>query len=343
VKLLLEKATVDESAQILVRSKLRAVSRRMGFGEVVRERMELVCNEMMTNQIKYAIGRGRMQLWESADPTPALDIFAIDRGLGVFNLPMAMEDGYSTSGSLGKGLGAIRRLAHECEFYTLPHGMEPESPWHGFALWARFYPDEGAASSTYEFGSYLRAYQDGVYNGDCICLRLRNGTAHWLHMDGLGHGSEAAQVVEDKADLLKADDMPLEEVIAALSRRLRGSRGAVAMAVGLDAASSSGTICGVGDMAAFLISNGRKRAISFSPGILGYSHRSLESTIVPFPRQALLITASDGLRRNWGLQTFPGLWRLHPQLIALLLGTVVGRASDDQSVFAIRVKPKKGE
>ncbi len=343
MKLLLEKATADESAQILVRSKLRAVSRRMGFGEVVRERIELVCNEMMTNQIKYAIGSGRVQLWESADLRPALNIFAIDRGPGVFNLPVAMEDGYSTSGSLGKGLGAICHLAHECEFYTLPQGMEPESPWHGFALWARFHPNEGAASSAYEFGSYLRAYQDGVYNGDRICLRLRNGTAHWLHMDGLGHGSEAAQVVEDKADLLKADGAPLEEIITALSCRLQGSRGAVAMAVGLDAASGSGTICGVGDMAAFLISNGQKRAISFSPGILGHSHRSLESTIVPFPRQALLITASDGLRRNWGLQTFPGLWRLHPQLIALLLGTVAGRANDDQSVFAIRVKPKKGE
>ena len=233
MKLLLEKATADESAQILVRSKLRAVSRRMGFGEVVRERMELVCNEMMTNQIKYAIGSGQVQLWESADPRPALDIFAIDRGLGVFNLPVALEDGYSTSGSLGKGLGAIRRLAHECEFYTLPQGMEPESPWHGFALWARFYPEEGAASSTYEVGSYLRAYQDGVYNGDCICLRLRNGAAHWLHMDGLGHGSEAAQVVEDKADLLETDDASLEEIIAALSRRLRGGRGAVVITLWL--------------------------------------------------------------------------------------------------------------
>ncbi len=343
MKLLLEKATADESAQILVRSKLRAVSRRMGFSEVVRERMELVCNEMMSNQIKYTSGGGRVQLWESADPHPALDIFAIDQGPGVLNLPAAMEDGYSTSGSLGKGLGAIRRLAHECEFYTLPQGLEPESPWHGFALWARFHLDDGAASSAYEFGSYLRAYQDGVYNGDCIYLRLRNGTIHWLHMDGLGHGFEAAQVVEDKADLLEADDAPLEEMIAVLSRRLQGTRGAVAITVGLDAAGGNVTICGVGDMEAFLISNGRKCAISFSPGILGHSHRSLKSTTIPFSRQALLITASDGLRRNWGLQTFPGLWRLHPQIIALLLGTVVGRITDDQSVFAIRMKPKKGE
>lgn len=343
MKLLLEKSTVDESAQVLVRSKLRAVSRRMGFRDVARERMELVCNEMMSNQTKYALGSGEVQLWEAQEPRPALDLFAVDRGPGVFNLPAAMEDGFSTSGSLGKGLGAIRRLAHESEFYTLPKGLEPESPWHGFAAWARFYPDERPNASVYEFGSYLRAYQGGAYNGDCICLRLRNGTVHWLHMDGLGHGAEAAAVVEDKGALLDADERGLEEVIADLSTRLRGTRGAVAMAVGLDAASGSGAICGVGDMAAFLISNGQKRVISFSPGILGHSHRSLESTVVPFPRQALMITASDGLRRNWGLQTFPGLWRLHPQIIALVLGTAAGRSNDDQSVFAIRVKPKKGD
>lgn len=343
VKLLLEKATLEESAQVLVRSKLRAVSRRMGFSEVQRERMELVCNEMMTNQSKYAGGNGEIQLWEAADPRPALDLFALDRGPGVSNLPAAMEDGFSSSGSLGKGLGAIRRLTHACEFYTLPRGIEPESPWHGFAVWARFFLDERPSASTYEFGSYLRAYQDGVYNGDCIRLRLHNGTVQWLHMDGLGHGAEAAEVVEDKGDLLDADDAAPQGIIDALSHRLRGTRGAVAMAVALDAASGSGAICGVGDMAAFLICNGQKRVISFSPGILGHSHRSLESTILPFPRQALLLTASDGLRRNWGLQTFPGLWRLHPQLIALLLGSVAGRSNDDQSVFAIRVKPKKGD
>ncbi|HQU14694.1 MAG TPA: SpoIIE family protein phosphatase [Gammaproteobacteria bacterium] len=342
MKLQLEKTTVDESAQVLVRSKLRAVSRRMGYSEVLRERMELVCNEMMSNQVKYAIGSGWVQLWETNEPKPALDLFAIDRGPGVFNLPAAMVDGYSTSGSLGKGLGAIRRLAHESEFYTLPKGLEPESPWHGFAIWARFYVDERVPQSTYELGMYLRAYQDSTHNGDGIFVRHTNGRVQWLHMDGLGHGLEAAQVVDGNADLLE-EELPLEVLIERLSRRLEGGRGAVGMAVSLDAHEQSGAICGVGDMAAFLISNGQKRVISFSPGILGHAHRSLDKTALAFPRQALMITASDGMRRNWSLQTFPSLWRLHPQLIALLMGAVASRVNDDQSILAIRVRSQEGD
>jgi hypothetical protein len=99
------------------------------------------------------------------------------------------------------------------------------------------------------------------------------------------------------------------------------------------------TVCGVGDMVAHLISSGEKRAISFSPGVLGHAHRTPEIFSYPFPDQALLITASDGLRRSMTLRTFPNLWRLHPQIISLVLGQVMGRHNDDRSVFSIRVNP----
>ena len=50
-KLLYEYRVRDESTQMLLRSKMRAVSRRMGFSDTVREKMELVCNELTSNQM----------------------------------------------------------------------------------------------------------------------------------------------------------------------------------------------------------------------------------------------------------------------------------------------------
>ena len=53
MKLLIEQGAKGDSGVVLLRSKLRAVSRRMGFNDLKREQMELVCNEMVTNQNKF--------------------------------------------------------------------------------------------------------------------------------------------------------------------------------------------------------------------------------------------------------------------------------------------------
>lgn len=342
-KLLLDQAIVDDSSQVLLRSKLRAVSRRMGFADAVRERIELVCGEIITNQLKYAGRRGLVQIWEQGNSEfSALDLFALDYGPGIPNLPAALRDGYTTSGTMGKGLGAIQRLSAESEFYTLPQGLSSESPWHGMAVWARFYVGDKPPPRRFQCGYFVRAYQDDVYNGDCICVLPGEHNVKWVHADGLGHGKEAAEGLIG-ADKVLDTVTPLDGTLQNLSRRLRGGRGAVAMACEIDFNARKMRICGVGDMGAFLICNGERRVLNFSPGVLGHEHRSFETTELPFPQQALLITASDGLRRTWGLSTYPGLWRLHPQLIALLLGNITTRNNDDKSILVMRTTPAKDE
>ncbi|MBI3574809.1 MAG: hypothetical protein HY083_04055, partial [Gammaproteobacteria bacterium] len=86
MKLLIEQGAKGDSGVVLLRSKLRAVSRRMGFNDLKREQMELVCNEMVTNQNKFAQGNGLVQIWETALPRPALDLFAFDYGKGILNI-----------------------------------------------------------------------------------------------------------------------------------------------------------------------------------------------------------------------------------------------------------------
>ncbi|MHB8535201.1 MAG: hypothetical protein ACYDBW_07140 [Sulfuricaulis sp.] len=339
MKLLIEQGAKGDSGVVLLRSKLRAVSRRMGFSDIKREHMELVCNEMVTNQNKFAAGNGLVQIWESDIPTPAMDLFAFDYGKGILNVQNAVQDGYTTAGTMGKGLGAIRRLSDQSEIYSLPVEYAKDCDWHGTAIWSRFYRDDSDPEYFHDLGSYTRAYQDSSYNGDLIQVRTGTNRTRWLHMDGLGHGREAADVVESIGYFLD-EETPVDGLMQRLSTRLQGTRGAVAMICEVDHAAHSMTISGVGDMIAHLISRGDKKVVSFSPGVLGHAHRSLETFSFPFPDQALLITASDGLRRSMTLRSFPDLWRLHPQLIALVLGQVMGRQNDDRSAFTIRVNPK---
>jgi anti-sigma regulatory factor (Ser/Thr protein kinase) len=337
-RLLLEQVTRDESGQVLLRSKLRAVARRMGFKQVVREQLEIVCNEMVTNQLKFAQGNGLVQLWEIALPQPALDLFALDYGPGIPDLAQARRDGFSTVNTLGKGLGAITRLANESEVYSVPAG-DTELPWHGTAVWARFYVDKPARPDAFQFGSCLRAHHDAPFNGDSLAVRSDGARLRWLHLDALGHGQEAHEALAGARDMVLDTDT-LTGLLEQLDQRLQGGRGAMAIACEIDAAKEQLAVSGVGEIYAYLICNGQRRAFAFPAGIIGHAHRRFTNETLAFPRQALFITCSDGLRKNWTLGSFPGLWRLHPQLIALLLAQTMSRGNDDRSLFVVRTASK---
>ncbi|MHB1296912.1 MAG: anti-sigma regulatory factor [Gemmatimonadaceae bacterium] len=47
-------------------------------------------------------------------------IVARDEGPGIRDVDLALQDGYSTSGSLGLGLPGVRRLVDEFEIHTQP-------------------------------------------------------------------------------------------------------------------------------------------------------------------------------------------------------------------------------
>lgn len=334
IRLLLEQPAFGEAGPILLRSKLRAVTSRLGFDEVQRNHMELVCTEILSNQNKYARNTGLLQLWESALCGAALDLFAIDYGPGIPDLASALADGYTTAGTMGRGLGAIERLADTSVVYSLTadHGR----PWHGVAIWARFYRMQAACPCGYQAGLFLRAYRDAPASGDRVCIRCEGDRLRWLHLDGLGHGPDAHQAVREAHRAIEAEGEPAE-VLARLDRLMTGGRGGVGLAAELDFASGLARVGGVGDITATVVGARERQGLGFEPGVLGRSLRRVTTHELHVAPGMQLITASDGLRRSWSEQTFPGLWRYHPQMIAFMLGNVMGRNNDDKSIFAVRL------
>ncbi len=321
----------------MMRSKLRAVTRRMGLSDAMREQTELVCNEMMTNQLKYAEGSGVVQLWETNEPSKALDLFALDYGPGIEDLPIAEADGYTTGGTMGKGLGAIRRMAHESEIYTITGATRTGSAWHGVAIWARVYvdPKKRHLPGSYQIGAYVRAYHDDIYNGDCLAFTTNDKRLRWLHVDGLGHGREAAETVRG-IDAMLDTQSPIDEILQRVAAHVGQRRGAVALVADVDIDTNELCLCGVGDMSAFSCSNRGKKHMRLKSGILGQTQQRAQTEIFPVERHAIFITATDGLRTTWSVEQFPNLYSKHPQMVALFLGQVMGRTNDDRSLFIIR-------
>lgn len=335
-KLLYSNPVQSESAIILLRSKLLAVAQRLGFPEMRRENMALVMSEMVTNQIKHAGGRGMIQIWQQ--PGPTLDIFALDFGPGIPNLSQAQEDGFSSVNTLGKGLGSIQRLADEAYVYTQAEGAGVSKRWTGCGFLARFrlrHPRPAHAdvppSIRAEVGLFSRSLADERYNGDRIYLLAGSDALRWLHLDGLGHGEQAQKSTSNLSIHLSPDAAP-EHILAAVDQQLQATRGAVGVVGEIDYPARTVTLFGVGDMHAHVAVNGDTQNVAFAPGVLGREHKSPTAFLAQFERRALVITASDGIRRNWDHANFPGLFSQHSQLIAYMVGNIMGRISDDQSL-----------
>jgi len=76
---------------------------------------------MMTNILKHAT-HGHLLVRRFTDGTGGgVDVMAMDKGPGIGDIARAIEDGYSTVGMPGTGLGAIRRQAEIFDIYS-PQG-----------------------------------------------------------------------------------------------------------------------------------------------------------------------------------------------------------------------------
>lgn len=334
-KLLHASAVQSESAIILLRSRLLSVAQRIGFPEMERENMALVAAEMVSNQIKYAQQRGQIQIWQQ--PGPALDILALDFGPGIADMQQAMEDGYSSARTLGKGLGSIQRLAHEAAIYTQA-AAGPHVKWTGTAVLARFClnrKERDARPDPVQIGLFSRALSDDRFNGDRIYVQREGNLVRWLHLDGLGHGESAHQTTANLAGCL--DGNHPRATLEAVDQQLHSSRGAVAICGEADGATRRLNLLGVGDMHAALHQQEQLRRLSFSPGVLGREHKSPTPFDESLAEKCTIFSASDGIRRSWDDSSFPGLFHQPPQLIAYLLGNIMGRLSDDQSLCVIGI------
>jgi serine/threonine-protein kinase RsbT len=103
-----------ESDLLRVRQVLRERSKQLGLGLVDQTKVITAGSELARNILKYGGGIGSMQvdtLWN--ERRQGLRAVFADQGPGIPDIPRAMEDGWSSSGSLGLGLPGARRLVDD--------------------------------------------------------------------------------------------------------------------------------------------------------------------------------------------------------------------------------------
>lgn len=347
MKLAIQQVVKDDSAQVLFKVRLKTLARKLGFNSVSMENMQIVASEMLSNQIKYSRKTGMVQLWfcnpddevqKNSSAPVVVDIFAMDYGPGIEDIDKAIQDGYTTSRTMGKGLGSIKRLADEFDVYSQVEIKEkPNARWHGVAIWARFYLHAKQRPQDYQLGLFERAYQDRNFNGDNIQLQITKNQLVCLHVDATGHGQTAQKII-DKLHMVRADIFKpsASNMLDTVARALVNTAGAAGTALKYSISGGRCEYSAVGDMRLVYLDNQKMTVLEVAPGILGDISRNHDSKQVLLEKNSILISASDGIRRNWTMATFVDLWAKHAQIIAFVLGNQKGRASDDQSMVVLK-------
>lgn len=104
------------------RREARRLAARVGFARADAEAVALAVSELAMNLHRYAPG-GEIELRVVGTvQRRGLEVHSRDHGPGISDPDLAMQDGYTTSGGMGSGLPAVRRLMHEFTLETSAHG-----------------------------------------------------------------------------------------------------------------------------------------------------------------------------------------------------------------------------
>ncbi len=100
---------------IVALSKLREDALELGFSDYDVTRVVTAASELAGNILKYA-GSGTINYSKLVDGAKrGVEVVASDTGPGIADVDQALEDNFSSSGTLGMGLPGVKRMVDEFE------------------------------------------------------------------------------------------------------------------------------------------------------------------------------------------------------------------------------------
>jgi len=319
----------DASQVAESRRTATALAGQIGFDATDSGRVALVATELATNLLKHA-GSGEILISTFDDASGSgVELIALDQGPGIRNVNASLRDGYSSAGTAGHGLGAIRRQSQVMEIVTWPA--------MGTAVLARI---SASGSQVIDvspsWGGIAVPHPGEEVCGDAWLVIDDGVTRTMLVADGLGHGREAAAASQECVRLFRRmHSQPVAQLLESLHLGLRSTRGA-AIAV-IRFADDHVTFGGIGNIAGAVVEEQQVRRMVSMSGTAGHNARKIH-TFDYQCRSGIVVMASDGLNTHWSFDRYPGLTQAHPALIAAILYRDHSRRRDDATVVVIRVE-----
>lgn len=320
---------VSEQSQV-AEARRRAVALAVadGFSEEAAARVALAATELATNLLKHG-GGGRLLV--QADG-PQVSLLALDTGRGIGDLARCLGDGYSTAGTLGQGLGALRRLAPGLEVATWPQ--------QGTVVLAQLPRHDGEAPPPASVAGLSVPMAGETACGDAWASHEDAEGRTVFVVDGLGHGTDAAVAANEAiTQFRRAQQASPVDILQRVHAGIRHTRGGAAAVARIQWASATISFAGVGNIAGTFVPRvGAARRMVSHNGIVGHNARKIQAFDYPCG-PGRLVMHSDGLGTSWSLDRYPGLLRAHPLLLAAVLYRDHARGRDDTTVVVADTSP----
>jgi anti-sigma regulatory factor (Ser/Thr protein kinase) len=325
---IVEATQVGEARRIAVN-----LAQILAFSEADSGKVAIIITEIAKNFLKHAQA-GELHLRALKDENKnGIEILGLDRGPGMTNVRECLEDGFSTVGTSGTGLGAIARLGDLFDIYSIPKlGTALVSQ-----IWSAQDKELSIATDPLEIGVIQLPKPGEKISGDGWAIESQLNRHLILVADGLGSGILAAEASQAAIQILRENAKLNPKAILELAHKeLRRTRGAAVAIAEIDAEQDMIRFAGVGNITGTIVTNAQRRSLISHNGTIGYSVRKIEEFLYPWSSRLLLIMHSDGLGTQWTLDRYPGLMARHPSLIAGVLSRDYRRAKDDVTVLVVR-------
>ncbi|MEO6444484.1 MAG: ATP-binding SpoIIE family protein phosphatase [Gemmatimonadaceae bacterium] len=322
---------IQEESQVgSARREAERLARSLGLDDVARGRVGIAVMELCTNMLRHAAGGELLLQAVSAVGEEWLEVLAVDRGKGIEHLDRAMEDGHSTAGSSGTGLGAVRRASDEFDIFS--------EAGRGTVVLSRIRSVRaGASALAFRWGAVATNAPGEFVSGDRWQLHLRDGICSLMMADGLGHGVEAEKAAVEAARLFAQQGSGSPTAyIARAHESLRSLRGAAIAVAQWGISADSLTYTGVGNISAALVArNGRSRGLLSFNGTVGSEMQSPREMTYPWQADDRLVMHSDGIQTRWSMSDRPALAACHPAVVAAVLHRDYTRGRDDATIVVL--------
>lgn len=306
--------------------------RALAWNEEQSGKAALLATEIGTNLVKHARDASLIVVADASRESTRLQLVAVDHGPGMSDVEACMQDGFSTAGSPGTGLGAVRRMATSLDIFS--------NASKGTVLVAELLgPAQSgiAVSDGYAIGGICIPCPGETVSGDGWDYAACAESLFILVVDGLGHGLLAAEASRAAVAAFRKD--PGTCVTQSISRvhdALRATRGAAGAIAMIDRRAGQVRFCGVGNIAGSIVSGSENRHLVSHNGILGHSEPRIAQFSYPWNDSCQLVMHSDGISGRWRIDDSPGLWRRSPSLIAGVLCRDWVRGRDDATAVVAR-------
>lgn len=319
-------AITDTSSVGEVRRTALLAAQRLGFDETRAGELALLATESSRNVLIHG-GGGQVIVAGMNDGThPVARILAMDKGPGIANVARAMSDGFSTTGTMGGGMGAMKRMATALEIFTGRSGTI-----------VLLEIGQTVAPDNLQIAGLALPYPGERVCGDAWNWHRTPERTLVMVADGLGHGWDAAEAANEAVlTFRKRAHLKPGEILTAIHDALKKTRGAVAAVAEIRPQEGRLTYAGIGNISAAVVSRGASRSMVSHNGTLGATIGRVQEFQVDWPSDAVLVMHSDGLQSKWDLGAYAGLAVRHPAVIGGALLRDFRRHRDDASVVVIK-------